>query len=103
MTEITGISGSGRTYRGHNHAALKTSSDTVVDTLRLAPAGVDTLEAVTLVTLEALGVCILASLSQKFHSTANYPHSPVYDGREPSIVIGLGWVGGREGLATYAS
>lgn len=44
----------GSTYRGHGNGAAESSSDTAVDTLRLAPAGVDTLEAITLVTLEAL-------------------------------------------------
>lgn len=47
----------GGTYTGHDHAAPEASPDPVVDTLRLAPAGVDALEPVTLVTVEALRAC----------------------------------------------
>jgi hypothetical protein len=42
------------TYRGHSKVALEPSPDSVIDTLRLAPAGVEAFEAITLVTSEAL-------------------------------------------------
>jgi len=45
------------TYAGHGLGAPEASADTRVDTLGLAPAGVDTHEPVTLVTGEALGAC----------------------------------------------
>jgi hypothetical protein len=43
--------------RGHNHATPEASPDTVVDTLGLAPAGIEALEPITLVTGEALRAC----------------------------------------------
>lgn len=42
---------------GHGDGAAETPPHTRVDTLRLAPAGVDTHEPVTLVTEEALSAC----------------------------------------------
>lgn len=42
------------TYRGHSKIALEASPDTVVNTLGLAPCGVDPHEAVALVAHEAL-------------------------------------------------
>jgi hypothetical protein len=43
-----------QTYRWHNHLALEASSDTVVDTLGLSPAGIDAHVGVTLMSVEAL-------------------------------------------------
>ena len=37
------------TYRWHNHLALETSSDTIVNTLRLSPAGVETFVSVCMI------------------------------------------------------
>lgn len=45
------------TYRWHSNLALEPSSDSVVDTLRLPPARVDTHIGVALVAVEALGAC----------------------------------------------
>jgi hypothetical protein len=47
-----GVKGS-KTYGGHGHGSTEASSDTVVNTLGLAPAGVEALEPITLVTVEA--------------------------------------------------
>ena len=53
------------TYRGHSQVALEPPADAGVDTLGLPPAGVDTLEAVTLVASEALRAYIQSmSISQ---------------------------------------
>jgi hypothetical protein len=52
-----------RTYRGHDHATPEASPDTVVDTLGLAPAGIEALEPVTLVTGEALRACEKSQVS----------------------------------------
>lgn len=49
--------GKKQTYRGHDQGAPEASPDTAVDTLGLAPAGIDALEPVTLVTGEALRAC----------------------------------------------
>jgi hypothetical protein len=46
------------TYRWHNHLTLESSSDTVINTLGLSPAGVDTFVGVALVTSKLLGSCI---------------------------------------------
>jgi len=40
--------------RGHSHGAPEASANSVVDTLGLAPAGIEALEPITLVTAEAL-------------------------------------------------
>ena len=71
-----------KTYAGHGHGAPEASPDTVVDTLRLAPAGVDALEPVTLVTVEALrayttrpvNTSILSKLSPRPVSLVQSPH-----------------------------
>jgi hypothetical protein len=42
------------TYRWHHHLALKAPSNTIVDTLRLSPARIDTHVSVTLMSVEAL-------------------------------------------------
>lgn len=47
----------GITYRGHGHVASEPSSNSIVDTLRLSPAGGKAFEPITLVTVEALGSC----------------------------------------------
>jgi len=52
---------SGATYRGHGLGATEASPDTVVDTLGLAPAGIEAHEPVTLVTEEARRACISPS------------------------------------------
>ena len=44
----------GGTYRWHNSLSLEASSDTVVNTLRLSPAGVDTFVGVALMSVETL-------------------------------------------------
>lgn len=44
----------GSTYRGHSNGTAESSSDSAVDTLGLAPAGVHALEAIRLMPLEAL-------------------------------------------------
>ena len=46
-----------RTYLWHSSLALEPSSNSIVDTLRLPPAGIDTHVCVTLVSVEALRVC----------------------------------------------
>ena len=43
------------TYRWHNHLTLESSSDTVVNTLGLSPASVDTFVGVALVSSKLLG------------------------------------------------
>lgn len=43
------------TYRRHNHLSLETSSDTVINTLRLSPARVDTFVGIALMSVETLG------------------------------------------------
>lgn len=45
------------TYLGHADGAAETSADTAIDTLGLSPAGTDTIEPVTLVTVERSLVC----------------------------------------------
>lgn len=52
-SSIDAIQG-GCTYGGHGNGASEASSNSGVDTLGPSPAGADTLEAVTLVTFEAL-------------------------------------------------
>jgi hypothetical protein len=42
------------TYRWHHHLSLEASADSVVDTLWLSPAGIDTHIGVTLMSVEAL-------------------------------------------------
>lgn len=49
-------------YLGHRRLSLEASPHAVVDTLGLPPAGVDTLEAVTLVALEARSACSITEL-----------------------------------------
>lgn len=49
-------------YLGHGRLSLEASPHAVVDTLGLPPAGVDTLEAVTLVALEARSACSITKL-----------------------------------------
>lgn len=44
--------------RGHNHVTLEAPSDTVVYSLGLTPAGIDALEQVTLMAVEALGALL---------------------------------------------
>lgn len=44
-------------YLGHSSLAREATADTAVDTLRLSPAGIDALEAIALVAIEALPVC----------------------------------------------
>lgn len=46
-----------QTYRWHNHLALETSSDPIVDAFWLSPAGINTFVGVTLVSMEALCAC----------------------------------------------
>ncbi|KAB8296032.1 hypothetical protein EYC80_008841 [Monilinia laxa] len=43
------------TYRWHNHLSLEASSDTVINTLRLSPACVDTFVGIALMSVETLG------------------------------------------------
>lgn len=57
------------TYRGHGKVTLEPSPHAIVDTLGLAPAGVDAHEPVTLVPGEALRAC----LSHGRSSLANLP------------------------------
>lgn len=45
------------TYRRHGHGAPEPSPDTVINALGLAPAGGDTFESVTLVSVEARRAC----------------------------------------------
>lgn len=45
------------TYRWHDHLTLEPSPHTIVDTLGLSPARVDTLVGVTLMSMEALRAC----------------------------------------------
>jgi hypothetical protein len=45
------------TYLGHTDGTAETSADTAIDTLGLSPAGTDTIEPVTLVTVERSLVC----------------------------------------------
>lgn len=54
------------TYRWHNHLALEPSSDTIVNTLRLSPAGVETFVCVALMTMETLRACISRRQSISF-------------------------------------
>lgn len=42
---------------GHTDGTAETSADTAIDTLGLSPAGTDTIEPVTLVTVERSLVC----------------------------------------------
>lgn len=42
------------TYRWHHHLSLEASADSVVDTLWLSPAGIDTHVGVRLMSVEAL-------------------------------------------------
>jgi hypothetical protein len=44
-----------RTYRWHNHLSLEPSSDTVINTLGLSPAWVDTFVGIALMSVETLG------------------------------------------------
>ena len=46
------------TYRWHNHLSLKTSSDTIINTLRLAPAGIEAFVGITLMSVETLDACL---------------------------------------------
>lgn len=45
------------TYLGHTDGTAEASADTAIDTLGLSPAGTDTIEPVTLVTVERSLVC----------------------------------------------
>lgn len=45
------------THLGHTDGTAETSADTAIDTLGLSPAGTDTIEPVTLVTVESSLVC----------------------------------------------
>lgn len=71
----------GLTYRGHGQVALEPPSDARVDTLGLPPAGVDALEAVTLVASEALrAYCPSTSISQ-------FPSQTPTSGGEGKFVV----------------
>lgn len=68
------------TYRWHNHLSLETSSDTVINTLRLSPACVDTFVGIALMSVETLGACnkivnqpFFVILSSPFHSQNSVP------------------------------
>lgn len=52
---MTGLLVGAEADRGHGHAASESSSDSVVDTLRLAPFGGKALEPIALMTVEGLG------------------------------------------------
>lgn len=52
------------TYRWHGSLTLEPSSDSVINTLGLSPAGVDAFKSITLVAVEAFRACDL-SLSVK--------------------------------------
>jgi hypothetical protein len=52
----------GRTYRWHNHLSLEPSSDTVINTLGLSPACVDTFVGVALMSVETLRACTIDML-----------------------------------------
>lgn len=52
---VTSLLVGAETDRGHGHAASESSSDSVVDTLRLTPAGGEAFEPIALVSVEALG------------------------------------------------
>ena len=78
----------GGTYAGHDHGSAEASPDTVVDTLRLAPAGVDALEPVTLVTGEALRACTTRPVNISIRSELPNasPPSPVI--QSPRRLVG---------------
>lgn len=47
-----------QTYRWHNHLALEPSSDSVVNTLWLSPAGIETFVGIALMSVETLRACV---------------------------------------------
>lgn len=54
------IAGSNGSYGGHGGLALEAAADGIVNTLGLAPRGANTLEPVRLVTVEAVGACVMS-------------------------------------------
>lgn len=50
------------TYGGHGNLALEAAADGIVNTLGLAPRGVNTHKPVRLVTGEAVGACDIQSV-----------------------------------------
>lgn len=55
---VAGLLVGTETNRWHNHLSLETSSDTVINTLRLSPACVDTFVGIALMSVETLGALL---------------------------------------------
>lgn len=84
-----------RAYLRHSSLALEPPPHTVVDTLGLPPARVDALEAVALVAVEALRVCIPISISNcpyDVQRSAKFSRADEEDDRTATERIGM-WCG----------